>query len=103
MAQQRQILSKDLLVPVFKQYNLASANKKIDLTNPSSPTTCKIFGEILRRHPLCFALTAPASVPWMYIQQVWHTLKLDDSKEKFMFFIDAKEVTFSLNDLRTLF
>ncbi|GJZ23457.1 hypothetical protein Tco_0560916 [Tanacetum coccineum] len=35
----------------------------------------------MRRHPLCFTLTASASVPWIYIQQVWHILKLDDSKE----------------------
>ncbi|GKE61121.1 hypothetical protein Tco_1511488 [Tanacetum coccineum] len=35
MAQPRQVLSKDLLVSPNKQYVLASANKKIDLTNPS--------------------------------------------------------------------
>ncbi|GJX97553.1 hypothetical protein Tco_0353351 [Tanacetum coccineum] len=83
MAQQKQVLSKDPIVLVFKQYDLASANKKIDLTNPPCPPASKILGEILRRHPLCFALTGSALVPWIYIQQVWHTLKLDDSKEKF--------------------
>ncbi|GKD95385.1 hypothetical protein Tco_1375222 [Tanacetum coccineum] len=82
MAQQKQVLSKDPIFLVFKQYDLALANKKIDLTNPTCPPASKILGEILRRHPLCFALTASALVPWIYIQQVWHTLKLDDSKEK---------------------
>nr|GEU36447.1 retrovirus-related Pol polyprotein from transposon TNT 1-94 [Tanacetum cinerariifolium] len=61
MAQQRQVLSKDLLVLVFKQYDLASTNKKIDLTNPPCPPASKILGEILRRHPLCFAFTASSS------------------------------------------
>ncbi|GJS45395.1 hypothetical protein Tco_0595516 [Tanacetum coccineum] len=97
------MLSKDQLVLVFKQYDLASANKKIDLTNPPCLPTSKILGEILRRHPLCFALTASASVLWIYIQQVWHTLKLDDSKEKFKFFIDEEELTFLVDDFQTLF
>ncbi|GJZ63442.1 retrovirus-related pol polyprotein from transposon TNT 1-94 [Tanacetum coccineum] len=101
--QPQQILSRDLLVPPNKQYNLASANKNIDLTNLSCPPSSKILGDILRHHPLHLALAASALVSWIYIQQVCHTLKLDYSKERFIFFIDAKEVTFSLNDLRTLF
>nr|GEU51485.1 reverse transcriptase domain-containing protein [Tanacetum cinerariifolium] len=91
MAQQRQVPSKYQLVPVFKKNDLALANIKIDITIPHYPQASKILGEILRRHPLCFALTASALVPWIYIEQVWHTLKLDDSKEKFMFFIDEKD------------
>ncbi|GKA49250.1 hypothetical protein Tco_0742208 [Tanacetum coccineum] len=42
-------------------------------------------------------------VPWIYIQQVWHTLRLDDSKERFIFFIDTKEFTFLVDDLRRVF
>ncbi|GJT44584.1 hypothetical protein Tco_0953299 [Tanacetum coccineum] len=74
-----QLLTTDQLVPVFKQYDLASANKKIDLINPLCPSTSKVLGEILRRHPLCFDLTSSASVSWIYMQQMWHTLKLDDA------------------------
>ncbi|GJS27782.1 hypothetical protein Tco_0488402 [Tanacetum coccineum] len=46
---------------------------------------------------------ASASVPWIYIQKFWHTLKLDDSKDKFKFFIDTKEFKFSVDDFRRLF
>ncbi|GJY31048.1 hypothetical protein Tco_0414543 [Tanacetum coccineum] len=98
-----ELLSRDLLVPPNNQYDLASENKKIDLINPSCPSLSKILREILKRHPLCFTLIASALVSWIYIQQVWHTLKLDDSNKKFVFFVDAEEITFSLNDLRTLF
>ncbi|GKF77555.1 hypothetical protein Tco_0230025, partial [Tanacetum coccineum] len=96
--QQRQVLSRDQLVPPNKQYDLPSANKKIDLTNPSCPPSRKIHGDILRRHPLCYALTTSASVQWIYIHQVCHTLKLDDYKNKFKLFIDEEEFTFSVDD-----
>ncbi|GJR42152.1 hypothetical protein Tco_1310255 [Tanacetum coccineum] len=79
-----------------KRFELEEANKKIDLVQPSCPPSSKILENILMRHPLRFALTASASVPWIYIQQVWHTLRLDDSKERFIFFIDTKEFTFSI-------
>ncbi|GJY84835.1 hypothetical protein Tco_0498861 [Tanacetum coccineum] len=58
---------------------------------------------ILKQHPLRFYLVAYALVPWIYIQQFWHTLKLDDSKEKFKFFIDTKEFKFSVEDFRSMF
>nr|GEU36183.1 retrovirus-related Pol polyprotein from transposon TNT 1-94 [Tanacetum cinerariifolium] len=70
--QPQQILSKDLVVPPKKQYDLASVNKKIDLTNLSCPPSIKILGDILRRHSLRFALAASALVPWIYIQQTKH-------------------------------
>ncbi|GJY27057.1 hypothetical protein Tco_0401783 [Tanacetum coccineum] len=105
MAQQhpQQIISRDLLVPPNKQYGLAEANNNIDLVNPLCPPSSKILGNILIQHPLCFALTAFASVPWIYIQQIWHTLRLDDSKEMFIFFTDTKEFTFLVDDFRHVF
>nr|GEU29374.1 hypothetical protein [Tanacetum cinerariifolium] len=39
----------------------------------------------------------------LFHRQMWHTLKMDDSKDKFKFLLDEEEVTFSLNDLQTLF
>ncbi|GJZ98738.1 hypothetical protein Tco_0671191 [Tanacetum coccineum] len=45
-------------------------------------------------------LIASASVPWIYNQQFWHALKLDDSKDKFKFFIDTKEFKFSVDDFQ---
>ncbi|GJW20245.1 retrovirus-related pol polyprotein from transposon TNT 1-94 [Tanacetum coccineum] len=96
MSQQRQLQTADQLVSVNRQYELASTNKKIDLINPSCLPSSKIIGDILRRHPLCYALTAFASIPLIYMQQIGVTLKLVDSKEVFMFMVDEKEVTFSL-------
>ncbi|GJY02205.1 hypothetical protein Tco_0360357 [Tanacetum coccineum] len=81
----------------------AEANKKSDLTNPSCPPSSRILGDILRQHPLCFSLIASASVTWIYIQQVWHTLRLDDLKDKFKFFIDTKEFMFLVGDFRHVF
>ncbi|GJU17064.1 hypothetical protein Tco_1145030 [Tanacetum coccineum] len=99
MAQQpQQIISRDLLCPPNKQHDLADANKKIDLINLPCPTSSKILGHILNQHPLRFSLVASASVPWIYIQQLWHTLKLDYSKYKFKFFIDTKEFKFLVDD-----
>ncbi|GJV58252.1 hypothetical protein Tco_1459257 [Tanacetum coccineum] len=57
-------------------------NKKTGLIDPPCPPASKIIGEILERHPLCYALK---------------------DKFKFKFMVDEEEVTFSLNDLRTLF
>ncbi|GJZ35040.1 hypothetical protein Tco_0580857 [Tanacetum coccineum] len=101
--QPQQILLRDVLVPPNKQYDLEEANRKIDLTNPSCPPSSKILGNILRQHLLCFTLIASASVPWICIQQVWHTIKLDDSKDKFKFFIDTKEFTFSVDNFQNVF
>nr|GEX41302.1 hypothetical protein [Tanacetum cinerariifolium] len=92
MSQPRKFLTRDQLVPVFKQYDMASANKNMNLINPSCPPASKILGEILRRHPICYALITYASIPWIYMQQMWHTLKLVDSKDKFKFMVDEEEV-----------
>nr|GFC16201.1 hypothetical protein [Tanacetum cinerariifolium] len=79
------------------------ANKKIDLTNPQCPNESKILRDILNHHPLQFSLATFASVPWIYIQQFWHSLKLDDLKDKFMFFLDAKAFKFLVDDFRCVF
>ncbi|GJY02905.1 retrovirus-related pol polyprotein from transposon TNT 1-94 [Tanacetum coccineum] len=91
MAQQQDV-SKDDLCPPHKQYDMMGANKKIDLVNPQCPNESKILGYILNHHPLRLSLAGSASVPWIYIQQFWHSLKLDDSKYKFKFFLDTKEL-----------
>ncbi|GKB16260.1 hypothetical protein Tco_0850183 [Tanacetum coccineum] len=89
-------VSRDQLCPPNKQYDFMDANKKIDLTNP-------ILGDILNHHLLQFSLAASALVPWIYIQEFWHSLKLDDSKDKFKFFLDTKEFKFSVDDFRRMF
>nr|GEX42158.1 hypothetical protein [Tanacetum cinerariifolium]GEX95155.1 hypothetical protein [Tanacetum cinerariifolium] len=44
-----------------------------------------------------------ASVPWIYIHQFLHTLKLDNSKDNFKFFFDINEFKFSVDDFRRVF
>ncbi|GJS60339.1 hypothetical protein Tco_0655123 [Tanacetum coccineum] len=79
------------------------ANKKIDRVNPQCPNESKILGDILNNHPIRLSLAGSAFVSWIYIQQLWHSLKLDDSKDNFKFFLDTKELQFSLDDLRRIF
>ncbi|GJT70053.1 retrovirus-related pol polyprotein from transposon TNT 1-94 [Tanacetum coccineum] len=99
MAQQPQRdVPRDTLCPPHKQYDLMDANKKIDLVNPQCPNENKILGDILNNHLLRLSLAGSASVPWIYIQQFWHSLKLDDSKSKFKFFLDTKALQFSVVD-----
>ncbi|GJX82811.1 hypothetical protein Tco_0731493 [Tanacetum coccineum] len=83
MAQQD--VSIDQLCTPNKQFDLMDANKKFDLANPQCLNESNILGDILNQNPLRFSLETSASVPWIYIQQFWHTLKLDDSKDKFKF------------------
>ncbi|GJU39073.1 hypothetical protein Tco_1192030 [Tanacetum coccineum] len=98
----KKLLIDDQLVPVSRQYEVSKANKKVYLINLPCMTASKIIGEILHRHSLCYALNASASVPLIYMQQMWNTLQLADSKEEFKFTIDEEEVTFLMNDLRTV-
>ncbi|GJV25550.1 hypothetical protein Tco_1261937 [Tanacetum coccineum] len=64
----KQLLTANQLVPVNHQYDVAKANKKVDLINIPCLAASKIIREILQRHLLCYALTASASVPLIYMQ-----------------------------------
>ncbi|GJT46694.1 hypothetical protein Tco_0955409 [Tanacetum coccineum] len=80
------------------------ANKKFDLVNLQCPNESKILANILNNHLLRFCVVASTSVPWIYMSQFWHTLKMDELKYKLKFFFDTKELTitmvpFFLNDI----
>ncbi|GJS94805.1 hypothetical protein Tco_0801773 [Tanacetum coccineum] len=98
----KQLLTANQLVPVNCQYEVAKATKKVELTKLPCPAASKIIVEILQCHSLHCALTASTSVPLIYMQQMWNTLQLADSKDKLKFTIDEEEVTFLMNDLRTI-
>ncbi|GJR27730.1 hypothetical protein Tco_1103962 [Tanacetum coccineum] len=87
MAQpQRQAdVHQDELCPPNKRYAFMDANKKIDLDNP------------------LFNIAASSSVLWIYLGQLWHTLKEDGSKYRLSFMVDKKELTLTLDDFRTIF
>ncbi|GJZ89483.1 hypothetical protein Tco_0661265 [Tanacetum coccineum] len=63
------------------------ANKKMDLDNPLCPNESKILANILHNHALRFSIAASSSVPWIYLGQLWHTLKEDRSKYRLSFMI----------------
>ncbi|GJX00757.1 retrovirus-related pol polyprotein from transposon TNT 1-94 [Tanacetum coccineum] len=86
-----------------KRFDLWDANKKFDLINPQCPNESKILADILNNHPLRLSIAGSALVPWIYNHQVWHTLKMDDAKEKFKFFFDTKELTLTIADFRCIF
>ncbi|GJT05666.1 hypothetical protein Tco_0840128 [Tanacetum coccineum] len=80
---QRQVdVHQDGLCSPNKCYGLMDAKKKIDLDNPLCLTESKIMENILQKHPLRFSIAAASSVPWIYLGQIWHTLKEDGSKYK---------------------
>nr|GEY67469.1 copia protein [Tanacetum cinerariifolium] len=66
----------DELCPPNKQYDLMDANKKIDMEHVQCPPESKILTNIIKNHPLRFSIAA-SSVPWIYMEQFWHTLKED--------------------------
>ncbi|GKF60341.1 hypothetical protein Tco_0177127 [Tanacetum coccineum] len=75
--------------------------KKMDLDNPLCLSESKILANILQNHPLRFSIVASSLVPWIYLGQLWHTLKEDGSKYRLSFMLDRKEFTLTLDDLRT--
>ncbi|GJV19074.1 hypothetical protein Tco_1368094 [Tanacetum coccineum] len=94
---------QDELCPPNKRYALMDAKKKIDLDNPLCPNESKIMANILQNHPLRFSIVASSSVPWIYLGQLWHTLKEDGSKYRLTFVLDIKELTMTLDDFRMIF
>ncbi|GKC71301.1 hypothetical protein Tco_1117184 [Tanacetum coccineum] len=105
MAQpQRQAdVHQDELCPPNKRYVLMDANKKIDLDNPLCPNESKILANILQNHPLRFSIVASSSVPWIYLEKFWHTLKEDGSMYRLSFMLDRIELTLTLDDIRIIF
>ncbi|GKB71333.1 hypothetical protein Tco_0932745 [Tanacetum coccineum] len=59
------------------------------------------MANILQNHPLRFSIAASSSVPWIYLEQFWHTLKEDGSKYRLSFVLDR--ITMTLDDFRTIF
>ncbi|GJW39559.1 hypothetical protein Tco_0065404 [Tanacetum coccineum] len=94
---------QDELCPLNKRYALMDANKKIDLVNPLCPNESKIIANILQNHPLRFSIAASSLVPWIYLEQLWHTLKEDGSKYRLKFVLDRKYIILTLNDFRRIF
>ncbi|GJS90001.1 hypothetical protein Tco_0772637 [Tanacetum coccineum] len=88
-----------------KQSDMTSmkSHKMVDLENVQCPSESKILMNIITNHPLRFSIAASASVPWIYMAQFWHTLREDGSKYRLKFMLDRKELTFTLDDFRTIF
>ncbi|GJS00303.1 integrase, catalytic region, zinc finger, CCHC-type containing protein [Tanacetum coccineum] len=86
-----------------KRYDLMDANKKVDLEHVQCSPESKILTNIIKNHPLRFSIAASSSVPWIYMAQFWHTLKVDGSKYRLKFMLDKKELTLTLDDFRTIF
>nr|GEU39700.1 ribonuclease H-like domain-containing protein [Tanacetum cinerariifolium] len=51
----------------------------------------------------CTAICTAEMIPWTYIHQFWHTLKMDYAKDKFKFFLDTKKLTLTVADFRRIF
>ncbi|GKC19246.1 hypothetical protein Tco_1021396 [Tanacetum coccineum] len=67
---------------------------------PCSPK-CKIVGQILLDHPLCYALTATPDVPAVYLQQFWKTDgKVPNTKDTIIFKLDIQEIVYTVDMFR---
>ncbi|GJZ45409.1 hypothetical protein Tco_0593005 [Tanacetum coccineum] len=82
MAQQQHAadVHLDELCPPNKRYDLMHANKKVNLEHVQCPPESKILTNIINNHSLRFSIAASSSVLWIYMAQLWHTLKEDGSK-----------------------
>ncbi|GJZ03527.1 hypothetical protein Tco_0536802 [Tanacetum coccineum] len=101
--QQQRDVSQYQLCPPNKHFDLMDANKKFDLVNPQCPNESKILVDILNNHPLRTCVAASASVPWIYMAQFWYTLKMDQSKFKFKFVLNTKELPMTVADFICIF
>nr|GEY94479.1 hypothetical protein [Tanacetum cinerariifolium] len=68
----QQIILAVQLVPKFQGIRICN-NYALLQSIPCS-SECKIVGKTLLDHPLCYALTATADVPAVYLQQFWQTV-----------------------------
>ncbi|GKC36887.1 retrovirus-related pol polyprotein from transposon TNT 1-94, partial [Tanacetum coccineum] len=93
----------DELCPLNKRYDLMDANKKVDFELVQCPPESKILTNIIKDHPLRFSIAASSSVPCIYMAQLWHTLKEDESKYRLTFMLDNKMLSLTLDDFRTIF
>ncbi|GKB06890.1 hypothetical protein Tco_0835123 [Tanacetum coccineum] len=101
-AQQAPLLTAEELVPEAFRRPVGKSNSRAELNKIPFPKTCEIIAEILKHHPIAPALTTSATVPMVYIQQFWQTVKFDESKTIMRFKIDQHEVDFFLDTFRTL-
>ncbi|GJU60022.1 hypothetical protein Tco_1237788 [Tanacetum coccineum] len=101
--QQQRDVPQDQLCPPNKRFDLMDANKKFDLVNLQCPNESKILANILINHPLKFIVAGFALVPWIYMYQLWHTVKEDRSKYKLKFLLGTKELIMTVADFRQNF
>nr|GEZ24502.1 monodehydroascorbate reductase [Tanacetum cinerariifolium] len=100
--QQAPLLTAEELVPEAFRRPVGKSNSRAELDKIPVAKTCEIIAEILKHHPIRTALTTSATVPIVYMQQLWQTVKLTDSNTIIRFKIDQHEVDFSLDTFRTV-
>ncbi|GKA17736.1 hypothetical protein Tco_0697573 [Tanacetum coccineum] len=95
----QQIIPAAQLVSKFQGIR-RSNNYAVLQSIPCSPE-CKIVGKFLLDIPLCYALTATADVPAMYLQQFWQTVhKVPDTKDTIRFKLNTQEITYTVDMFR---
>ncbi|GJT29301.1 hypothetical protein Tco_0909576 [Tanacetum coccineum] len=69
---------------------------------PCSPE-CKIVGQILLDHPLCYAITDTVDVPVVYLQQFWRTVsKVHGPEETIKFMLNTQEFIYIVDMFRNI-
>jgi hypothetical protein len=91
------------LVPMNQRINIGNANQILDFEKTSVGEKNEIILEILKGHPILPALTDSASVPEVYIYQLWNTVTLPSKTEnRIRFKIDKQQVEVNLDFFRTV-
>src|SRR5581483_2521010 len=90
----RALIAPESILPIFTN------NEYVDLANIRIQHM--VVREILRAHPIAYAMTARADVPETYLQQFWATATLDSRFGMFSIVarVDESEVIINLEDVR---
>ncbi|GKD08979.1 hypothetical protein Tco_1188664, partial [Tanacetum coccineum] len=98
----QQIVPADQLVSKFQSIRRCN-NYDVLQSIPCSPE-CNIVGQILLDHPLCYALTATADVPAVYLQQFWKIVgKVPKTKDTIKFKLDTQDIVYTVDMFRATF
>ncbi|GKC40468.1 hypothetical protein Tco_1052852 [Tanacetum coccineum] len=101
MAQPQRLadVHQDELCPPNKRYALMDANKKIDIDNPLYPNESKITANIIQNHPFRFSIAASSSVPWIYLERIFHLPQAtDNNHEQSIAALKARDKHHNLED-----
>ena len=95
-AADRALITQENLKPITQN------NEYVDLN--SFAVQAEVILEILKVHPIAYAMQATAEVPMIYLQQFWHTSQIVDRAgvRTLVGRVDQTELAVNLDDFRRI-